>query len=805
MCYPAPLSGPLVMAETLGDEKNSTESVKVQDKVKKDKFLFKRRDEPTNFLQLASREETPDAAGHYVFQKRAPDVSVAPQILEKHEDTGLISQDNAALALNAGIVVEGQVQPDGGGLPSQSITLEPEAKPLDQGKESSEEMTRGFELDNVASKSMRRPDCSGEMAFPSIVDETSQSSHLESKPIVDVKDDVNVELSGPHEDFQQREQGFLTVTDGRNDMHQVQCTSDVVCTSPVEVKPPKTSDGVLKKVEGHKRPADDLNSETSANGGKKKKRKKGLNLQPTSGHMEKHSIVGKLIRKTVSTGLAPREDLRSEPAQVDVSTSNLLPVDTLREVDHELPQLLGDLQALALDPFHGVKRGIPAIVRQCFLRFRSLVYQKSLLLSPPSENEVPEVWVTKFPLSVGTSDSPDDHVRDSPPAKPVKHIVRPDDPTKAARKRALSDQQDKITANRLKKIKDLKALAAEKKAASQKTSEARQEDGKESMVQAPPKTMKPDSMIQAPPKVVKPDLTRKVERPAKPVEPTILVIKFPPKTSLPSIAELKARFARFGPIDQSGLRVFWKTSTCRVVFLHKVDAQAAYKYAVANQSLFGNVGMRYFLREFGDSASEVSEAAKARGDDGANEMPRVKDPAVVQRQTSVSAQQPLPQPVIQHKSILKKTTGDELGRIASNGGSSKGTPRVKFMLGGEESSGGEQLAVGNRNNFNNASFADGGAPSPVAMDFNSKNVQKVNSQPSLPNLPLLTQFKKTPQHNLHNSEMAPRKSPNFISQSASATATTVDISHQMMSLLTRCSDVVTNLTCLLGYVPYHPL
>lgn len=750
----APLSGPMVIAETLGGEKNATKSVKVKDNFKKDKYLFIRRDEPGNTIQLSPRE-TPDAARGYVLQKRPLAVTAAPQALEKHEDTGFMSQDIAASAVKAEISVVDQVQSNGNGLASQEIMLNAKH---DKGNESSEAMTRSIEPVEVASKSMGKPDLSGEMASPSIVNETSQSTYMESKTSTDVKNDGNV----------------IPISN--------------------KVKPHKLNvDGVPKKIKVHKRPANDLKSETSAIEGKKKKKmKKGLNLQPTSGHLEKTSTSEKSVQLSGKSekpvGLAAREDLGSEPAQVDVSASNLMPMDSISEVNIELPHLLGDLQALALDPFHGVKRGIPAVTRQFFMRFRSLVYQKSLPVSPSmvTENEAAEVRVTKPPSSVGASDSPDDHARASPLIKPVKHIVRPDDPTKAGRKRALSDRQGEITAKRLKKVKDIKVLAAEKKLASQKTSEARQAEGKESTVQAPPK-------------VVKPELTRKVERRAKAVEPTTLVIKFPPQTSLPSVAELKARFARFGPMDQSGFRIFWKTSVCRVVFLHKADAQSAYKYAVSNPSLFGNVGVKCFLREFGDSSSEVSEAAKVRVDNGAN-------PAVVQRQTSVSAQQPHQQPTIQLKSILKKSIGDELGQGSGNGGSSKGTPRVKFMLDGEESSRGEQLMVGNRNNFNSASFADGGgAPSSVAMDFNSKNVQKAISQPSLPNIPLPTQFTKIPQHNLHNSEMALRNTPNYINTSASATASTVDISQQMISLLTRCNDIVTNLTSTLGYVPYHPL
>ncbi|XP_057423430.1 PWWP domain-containing protein 1-like isoform X2 [Lotus japonicus] len=578
----APLSGLLVTGETLGGRKKTPKSPKVKDNSNKDNYIFKRRDEPSDCFQLTTKEDTPDAA-----EKRPLAVAVAPQVLEKHEDTKFVSQDGADSAIKAKVTVEGQVQPDGTGLTSPEITFDADLC-LDKGNESSEEMTKSFEPVDVASKSMGRPDSSEVMALPSIVDETSQSTPLESKTSIDVKHDVNVVLSGPHKDFLQTEQGCLTVTD--------------------EVKHHKlTVDGVLKKVKVRKRPADDVNSETSGILEKKKKKKKGsFNTQPTSGHMEKTSeksvhLSGKLIGKPVSIGLAPREDIPKEPGQMDASGNNLLPVGNKAEVNLELPQLLVELQALALDPFHSVKRGIPAVTQQFFLRFRSLVYQKSLVLSPPTENEAPEVRPSKSTSSFGASDSPNDRARASPLVKSVKHIVRGDDPTKVGRKRAPSDRQEEYTAKRLKKIQDIKSLAAEKKAASQKTSEARQGEGK-------------GSMIQAPPKLVKPNLTRKVERPAKPLEPTVLVIRFPPGTSLPSVAELKARFARFGPIDQSSLRVFWKSSSCRVIFMHRVDAKTAYKHAVANQSLFGNVAVRYFLRELGDSSLDVSEAAKGRGD-----------------------------------------------------------------------------------------------------------------------------------------------------------------------------------------------
>ncbi|KAK4273448.1 hypothetical protein QN277_021848 [Acacia crassicarpa] len=781
----APLSGPLVMAETLGGGKNSAKYGKVKDSSKKDRYLFKRRDEPTNSVQLAHKDEAPDAAGRYLFQKRAPSVSVAPQISDKHENTGFICQGGANPTLDLKDAMTGQAQL-GNDLTSQS--LHSDMKPsLEKGKEElSQEMARSFEKD-VASKGMDVLDLSRETVVPSLIRELSQPSHLEGETSLYVKHEGNAKLQRPPDGFQPSDQGIKTAAEAGDGPSQVKGTP------PIEAKHASVNDdGVLKKVKVHKRPAGDLNSEHSAIGEKKKKKKKkGPTSGTTSDHLEKHAMSEKLIGKSVSVELAPREEVQAEQARVDVNANNLLCLDGTGEVICELPQLLSDLQALALDPFHGVERKTPVVVRQFFLRFRSLVYQKSLVSAPPADNEPLDI---RHASPLVKSDGPlDDRVRASPFVKPAKHIVRPDDPTKVGRKRTPSDRQEEIAAKRLKKIKDIKALAAEKKVVSQKTSEARRGEGKESLVSTAPKLVKPDA------------IKKKVESPPKAIEPTMLVIKFPPQTSLPSVAELKARFARFGPIDQSGLRVFWTTSTCRVVFLRKNDAQAAYKYAVGNNSLFGNVVVRCHLRKLGDSAAEDSEAAKVRGDDSATLTPRTKDPAVVQRQTAVSSQQPLPQPTIQLKSCLKKASGDESGQVTGNGGSNKGTPRVKFMLGGEESSRGEQLTLSDRTNFNSASLADGGAPSSVAMDFNSKNVQKVVTQPPLPIPPFHTQYTKVPQHNLLNSEMAPRNSSNIINTSASVTANTVDISQQMISLLTRCNDVVTNLTGLLGYVPYHPL
>ncbi|KAI3728215.1 hypothetical protein L6452_16847 [Arctium lappa] len=60
-------------------------------------------------------------------------------------------------------------------------------------------------------------------------------------------------------------------------------------------------------------------------------------------------------------------------------------------------------------------------------------------------------------------------------------------------------------------------------------------------------------------KRTKGEISRIVKEPQE--EPkTILSMKFPPDTALPSVSELKAKFARFGPIETSDIRASWMKS-----------------------------------------------------------------------------------------------------------------------------------------------------------------------------------------------------------------------------------------------------
>lgn len=551
-----------------------------------------------------------------------------------------------------------------------------------------------------------------------------------------------------------------------------------------------------KKTKLVKRPAGESVAEKSSLGEKKKKRKKELGMEMS---MQKKAFTG-------NARPPPREDIRIEHQKKDNGGSSLFrdslgpPPGTigLGKLELKLPQLLDGLQALALNPFCGMESNSPAIIRQAFLNFRSLVYQKSLAMSSSSEMQSHEV-------------PPPENVKDLPTVKPQKPLVRPADTTKGGHKRVPSDRLEEMSAKRVKKINDIKSLAIEKKA-TERNLESRR-DAKETMDSRRAKWFKPDPM-------------KKKESLAKVREPTTLVMKFPPNTTLPAGFELKARLARFGPLDHSRTRTLWKSSQVHVVFIHRADAEAAHRHLMGRNTLFGNVDMRCSIRPLEATAPESE--TKVQREDGPMETPHLRDSRAEQRPTSA----------MQLKSCLKKQVGDEAAAVAasgSNGVGGRGAPRVKFVLGvAEGSSGGEEMMASNnhfnsneavatggsrvfprvkfmsggeenlmdtsKNILNNASFADGASSSiSHGMDFSSQNFQKGNLPPLLP---LPPQFQNAPT-NLRYAETTHRTTTHNLN--ARPSSNYVDIAPEMLSLLAKCNDVVTNLVCNLGFLPYHPL
>lgn len=818
------LSGPLVIAEALGSSgKSSKKPVKVKDQLKKDKYLFKRRDEAAKVsttLQISetqpSSSPTPAyveggltlSAGDFVFQKRDPPVSTVPQVSLKQETAVVTPSDQSevTLTLDKESVVSSSLDQSEANVDTHSsIDASP---PLDKGG-----VEEAKDESGVGSTSMEGID------LPAV----SNNSQHEDEPMVDIKLEVSAEMS------KSADPNFpMTVEVYHNQVHG----------GPSVEHRKMGNVGGVKKVKELKRPRGDSSFEKS---NLEKKRKKKKDIETSSENLQKSLVtgkvatpVGKVVGKSIQTGVAPRVDSQVEHQKKDGSTSSVFDSVgvSLENAEPELVRLVIDLQALALDPFHGIERNSPSNIRQFFLKFRSLVFQKSLLLSPPRETEFVEVRSNKSPA--GENIEPVD--KDALPPTIVKRPVgRPADPTKAGRKRSPSDRQEENAAKRVKKINDLKSLSAEKKA---------------NLKTPPPESVKNTAAVAAQPPV---KLVRKSEpHPSRGADdPAMLIMKFPPHTSLPSVAELKARFARFGALDHGMARVNWKNLTCQVVFRRKGDAQTAYNHAVGNTSFFNNVNVQYQYREMG--APSRQNIPRVEDDISTSiQTPSLVAPQMEQRRVPHQQQQ---LPASQLKSILKKSTGEEVvvGQVTP-----KGTPRVKFMLVGDHetiSNKGEQLFVGaNGKNYNNnsTSFADAAATS-----INSNNFQKVipipppplpavvsftpqftkpppPPQPNLPppllqtNLLPPPQQQKLhspppqqnmppppppPQQNLHYKEMVAPRNYNAPSQMALAPplpplpppVASVDIAHPLLSLLTRCNDVVDNVKTYLGYVPYHPL
>ncbi|CAI9102178.1 OLC1v1000402C1 [Oldenlandia corymbosa var. corymbosa] len=577
------------------------------------------------------------------------------------------------------------------------------------------------------------------------------------------------------------------------------------------------NDSGKKKVKFSKRAVAELNLESSVPGEKIKKRKKQIAKE--SGELAGIGGEAPLEREVLGDNRHLKnlgnDDKSGNVFLPDIGTD---PVVGDRNAHLQLPELLNDLRALALDPFLTSDSCYPGNLVQVFVRFRSLVYQKSLSSLDSAENELKEVRGT-LPSPAVAHDHPTDSGREKSSVRPPKPSVRLEDPTKVGRKRGPSDRQEEMILKKKKKMSDLKALAAEKKAA-QRAAEVRQGDGKEMSAKATAPTAEKKAlsgdgkelprkaMPTAPSKFSRSDSKRR-EPPAKVSEPTMLIMKFPPEAALPSPAELKVKFARYGPLDHSGTRIFWKSSTIRLVYLYKSDAQVALRYATSGSNLFGNTNVRCHLRELGAETAET-ESTKVEPNLG---IPQPKDPPALRHRLGTNtAASPLPQ-AGQPKSILKKPPGEEGASTTGGNGNGNSRGRVKFML--DEVGG----------SVRTSSSDDAATSSSHGLNINSeKNHMVIPPSPTVPSIiPPVSSTQQFPppiapiNYHRHTEFVSSRNVQSLSSPAAlppllptpspspSPSPSYTDISQQMISLLTKCKDVVNNLSGALGYVPYHPL
>lgn len=784
-------------AEELGGKKRTpgkSTGKGSKDKAKKDKYLFKRRDEVATGLS-----ESPSAT-----EIRSPVVDVSAATPEKTHIT--LEQGDAPGYFKNVLLGEGRLGSVGkqaaSGLPTPEFVLQKRvAADNREGLSAASSFVNEIKLDTpvLVGNNNRGGDIKSGMI-------------VEKKPLVSSVDQVNLD----------RTQHVGTVGVKKEMKLQKNENEDVAVSIIPEV--------VLKKKRGKRKGwvrRDDVTAD----------QKLGSSWMPNRNMVDfRRSFVHPELQKNDKllssagkpTGMfdfAITPSPPPPPPPLPPSSLDLNPQDL------DMSLILSDMLAFALDPFHGSNRNAPLIVRNVFLRFRNLVFQKSLAPPPPEEADAFQIQSSKSSeqsdiLRRGVAEAvvpvPKRGLHSSllAPASQAKQlpksIVRPDDPTKSGRKRPpSSDRQETVPAKKGKKLKKLKELEPEKKVfPTQKAPPVslKEEGGsrRTTVAAAVNKSSKAnvgkkqDLPVPTPvPK--KKQVVKKQEKLAaaavpKVLSPTYLFMKFPPRATLPSISSMKARFARFGPLDLDGARVYWGSYTCKILFKYRVDAQTAYMYANDNE-IFGPFKVNYSLRDLEESPDESFLSKRIRGDDS---MTDKSYPVKVQKQT---LQQQSTN--VQLKSCLKKASGD--------GVPTREAPRVKFLLDGGEAGRREPIVVPGRSGIVGNNTSSHSLPSKNLNSVKSKSVyfpppKQVKSPPSFSvrtNENPLQQLPSNQRPSYYGKGQQQQQKQHIpastVSGSRKVGVTIVDISSDMLNLMRKCSDIVSNVRSTFGHVPYHPL
>ncbi|KAK3010493.1 hypothetical protein RJ639_012712 [Escallonia herrerae] len=248
---------------------------------------------------------------------------------------------------------------------------------------------------------------------------------------------------------------------------------------------------------------------------------------------------------------------------------------------------------------------------------------------------------------------------------------------------------------------------------------------------------------------------------------TMLVVTFPPGTRLPSVSELKAKFARFGSLDVSAIRQLWKSSKCEVIFMNRADANAAYAHAIRNGTFLANTKASYRLKDLEHSSSKLPKS----GNPNHQLEPCPKE---------------LEDDSLQYTKNAKSET-TPLGLASGMNGSGRGG---ESLLCRSEA---EMSATGNNPN---------GYASSSRTTFNGSSQSFQRVVPStLPPRPMVYSpvssvhggRSSVDAINLEYSQNEAKKSHHYQTATANVTTNGVDISRPMLHLLARCSQIVADL------------
>nr|XP_023902112.1 uncharacterized protein LOC112013958 [Quercus suber]POE48493.1 isoform 2 of putative oxidoreductase glyr1 [Quercus suber] len=605
-------------------------------------------------------------------------------------------------------------------------------------------------------------------------------------------------LTDSSQDFQQAQPRMLKTDENHNGPENMHLAGRI--TSPLDTSQPgnvlsTNSHNMYKNPKALKRSEEDLSYEEAyvVDINKKKKTKSNLDagIEPLYKLLEPatfKALARQSTQDTSPTALVHREDSPMDQQEKAIEACHTISSGSMarqkifdtRNVETGLSLLISDLLALALNPFHDVEQNRPAIVLNFFLQFRSIVYQGNLVVSSSEEPVLIETQPIKphvFPLA--TESNPVRSAQDLPlSSKPPKKRLKSDFYAKSGH---IFDCGEDMSTKRLKHLNELKTLTVEKKASNSKPVKSQRRDCKEIGETVSKKKER---------NVLKKPITPKMV----PV-PTMLVMNFPRQSALPSVAELKAKFARFGPLDHSASQVSWKASKCHIVFKYNSDAQAAYRYAVQSSSLFGNVKVYYQLQTLGSLEPELHKLGKQLEEEAQYKFPHLTS---LCSYNSVESE-------FQPKSSLQKPPGDDLRSITGIPGT---TLNVKLMLGGNLSSESEQFAIDSdiKNSYGNNPTGSSSS-SFSTINVNVRNFHKAIPSPLPPPIDLpnpISQFfedsellQSVQACNFQHCQVGSRNNHTYYSTPSQS----VDISHQMLNLLTKCSEIVHELKCSLGYAP----
>ncbi|XP_059632720.1 PWWP domain-containing protein 1-like [Cornus florida] len=735
------LSSQPMIADVLGESKGSMKPVNVEATPKKDKILSKWRDE-----QNVTRDHRLSKGSvDHILQKGAPPSAMTSEFSGKYNPHGFVVRDNAT--------------PSPGCVGREALT-----------KDKKSVLVKATSVDGQLNK--------GNVKSPTgfSVDPTTQSSTY-TKDFHRVSLSAKSESSGPQEKGEElvgmkpyRMESSNTSQCFQNSLkHELQTVDVTWELSPLDAKCHNkflvTSDNAGdQKPNILKHPGKHLHLNKSDIGEMKMKEESVPEQnQKCLKTRSINELTRKLDRKSCGTGLCQREN--SQIDQERKGNGNFSTVySDLGNFECELSVLVKDLLVLARDPFYGLEINIHENVQHFVLRFRSLVYKKSSSLAPSAEAKTMDIGLIKSPnCNVATETPRHVNIKDLPSAfKPLKKRFRLDDPAQASENHGTFFCQEETYMKRLDRSNEMNSLTAEMKDGDQKHPKVQREDEKKIGVIVSANPVKDSPMKQ--------------ETVTGAAEPTMLVMKFPPHTGLPSVSELKAKFGRFGSLDQSATRVFWKSLTCHVVFQTKYDAQAAYYHALQSRILFGNRKVHYHLQALDVSGLGLLESGKWLDEEASGKFPPLRstsarDSAGEIRSTAL--QQIAMPPGVQLKSCLKMPTEDD--KESSPSVLTK-ISRVKFMLDGDGDDKGGKLLLGN-SKINNS----------VGGDFSNEN-DRINH------------FVNVINEKYHQVEARNRHTDH------TTTGTThVDISHEMLNLLRSCSDIVADAKRSFGYVPYHAL